>query len=103
VRSTARTRHVPARVRREVWERDGGRCAFAGTNGRCEERGFLEFHHVTPYAAGGKTIAANLELRCRPHKSHEAALFFGDGLPGFVRETPAAWGGETRSGPSHWR
>jgi len=39
------SRHVPAAVRREVWTRDGGRCAFVGTNGRCREQGFLEFHH----------------------------------------------------------
>jgi hypothetical protein len=99
----ARSRHIPADVRREVWGRDGGRCAFVGSNGRCEERGFLEFHHVTPYAAGGETIASNLELRCRPHNAHEAELFFVGRLPEVVRETPAAWDVETRSGPSHWR
>ena len=34
------TRHVPAAVRREVWRRDQGRCAFVGTSGRCCETGF---------------------------------------------------------------
>jgi 5-methylcytosine-specific restriction endonuclease McrA len=48
------SRHIPAAVRREVWRRDDGRCAFVGRNGRCTERGFLEFHHVQPYAAGGR-------------------------------------------------
>jgi hypothetical protein len=72
-----RSRHVPLRVRREVWKRDGGRCAFVGSQGRCEERGFLEFHHVQPYAVGGKPVADNLELRCRAHNQHEAELFFG--------------------------
>ena len=37
------SRHIPAAVRREVWKRDSGRCAFVGTDGRCQERGFLEF------------------------------------------------------------
>ncbi len=38
------SRHIPAEVRRAVWLRDGGRCAFVGRNGRrCTERGFLEF------------------------------------------------------------
>ena len=45
------------RVKREVWQRDGGRCAFVGTNGRCSERGFLEFHHVVPYADGGEAVS----------------------------------------------
>lgn len=48
------SRSIPAEVRRTVWKRDGGRCAFIAHNGhRCTERAFLEFHHVVPYAAGG--------------------------------------------------
>jgi hypothetical protein len=40
---TLGSRHVPARVRRAVWARDGGQCAFVSLNGhRCQERGFLE-------------------------------------------------------------
>jgi hypothetical protein len=38
------SRYIPANVKRNVWQRDGGQCAFVGTNGRCAERGFLEFH-----------------------------------------------------------
>lgn len=45
---TPGSRHIPAAVRREVWKRDDGQCAFVGTQGRCTERGFLEFHHVEP-------------------------------------------------------
>jgi len=59
------SRHVPAAVKREVWARDGGQCAFIGTAGRCTERGFLEYHHVIPFADGGGTTVANLQLRCR--------------------------------------
>ena len=84
--SSADSRHVPASVRREVWARDEGRCAFVGTNGRCAERGFLELHHVLPFAAGGKTTTQNLELRCRAHNGYEAQLFFG---PPMVREDAA--------------
>jgi hypothetical protein len=57
------SRHIPAAVKREVWRRDDGRCAFVGRNGRCSERGFLEFHHVQPYAAGGAATAENVQLR----------------------------------------
>ena len=70
---TTRSRHVPAAVKRAVWERDGSRCAFVGRQGRCRETGFLELHHVVPYADGGSTSVANLQLRCRSHNALEAA------------------------------
>ena len=66
------SRYIPASVRREVWARDGGQCAFVGTTGRCAERGFLEFHHVVPFAAGGQTTKDNLQIRCRAHNAYEA-------------------------------
>jgi hypothetical protein len=72
------SRHVPAAVRRAVWTRDGGRCAFVGANGRrCTERGFIEFHHTAPYAAGGAATVDSIELRCRAHNLYEGALDFG--------------------------
>jgi len=83
------SRHVPAAVKREVWTRDEGRCAFVGAGGRCAERGFLEFHHVIPFAEGGETTAGNLELRCRAHNAYEAAQHFGTL---FVREEHGLYG-----------
>jgi hypothetical protein len=71
------SRHIPAAVRREVLRRDGERCAYVGTHGRCRELAFLEFHHVIPFADGGETSAANLQLRCRAHNQHEATLWSG--------------------------
>jgi len=70
------SRHIPAAVRRAVWARDGGRCAFVGARGRCTERGFLEFHHVVPYAAGGEATIETIALRCRAHNQYEAMLDF---------------------------
>jgi hypothetical protein len=32
---------------------------------------------VIPFAEGGGTSAANIQLRCRAHNQHEAALWFG--------------------------
>jgi hypothetical protein len=73
------SRHVPAEVKREVWLRDLGRCAFVGEGGRrCGERGFVEFHHVAPHAAGGEPTVDNIELRCRRHNDYEARAYFGD-------------------------
>lgn len=89
-----RGRHIAASVRREVWKRDEGQCAFVGTQGRCEERGFLEFHHVEPFAAGGAATIENIELRCRAHNGYEADLFFRRWM---VREDAAVV--EARLGP----
>jgi 5-methylcytosine-specific restriction endonuclease McrA len=75
--SKTRSRYIPAAIKRAVWTRDGGQCAFVGHQGRCTERGFLEFHHVDPYATGGERTAKNIELRCRNHNVHEAEQFFG--------------------------
>ena len=81
------SRHIPADVRRRVWKRDGGQCAFVGTQGRCTERGFLEFHHVVPYADGGESTVENLELRCRAHNVYEADRWNGTL---FARESRAS-------------
>jgi len=72
--SRSQSRYIPARVRRAVWQRDQGRCAFLGSDSRCGETGFLEFHHVVPFAAGGPTTTNNLQLRCRAHNAYEAAI-----------------------------
>jgi hypothetical protein len=74
------SRNVPAEVKRLVDGRDKRRCAFVAPNGqRCDERRFLEFHHVVPYAAGGQPTAENIQLRCRVHNGYEADLFYGPG------------------------
>jgi hypothetical protein len=87
-RRASRTRHVPAIVKRTVWARDQGRCAFVGTHGRCVETSFLEFHHVRPFAVGGATDTDNLQLRCRAHNAHEAACYFGEDLLGAAEVAP---------------
>lgn len=71
------SRRITAAVRRQVWARDEGRCAFVGSQGRCTERGFLEVHHLKPFAAGGASTVQNLELRCRAHNVYEAEKVFG--------------------------
>jgi len=74
------SRNVPAEVKRLVSPRDQRRCAFVAPDGRrCDERRFLEFHHVVPYAAGGLPTAENIQLRCRAHNGYEADLFYGPG------------------------
>ena len=82
------SRHIPAAVRSAVWKRDDGQCAFIGTDGRCSERSFLEYHHIKPFAAGGRSLVENICLRCRAHNRYEAERYFGPGSL-FVRESPS--------------
>jgi hypothetical protein len=93
------SRHIPAEVKRAVWVRDLGRCAFVGTDGRrCNERAFVEFHHVRPYAVGGEATVENIQLRCRRHNGYEARAYFDKGQAddgeGVVREPATRYGSE---------
>ncbi len=79
----ADSRHVPAEVKRAVWLRDLGRCAYLSPEGRrCGERAFVEFHHVRPFSAGGGATAENIQLRCRRHNGYEARVFFAGSQAG---------------------
>jgi Holliday junction DNA helicase RuvB len=49
---------IPSEVRREVWRRDGGKCA------RCGSRENLEYDHIIPVSMGGSSTARNIELLC---------------------------------------
>src|SRR5262245_30520381 len=72
-------RDPPNAVKRAVWERDEGRCAYVSPEGRrCEELAFLEFHHRRPYAKRGEATVDNIALRCWRHNQYEAQLLFGD-------------------------
>jgi hypothetical protein len=82
----SRTRHIPATIKRAVWLRDGGRCAFVARNGRrCDACALIEFHHVDPYAVGGAATVDNIQLRCRAHNAYEADLFYGRREPTSVQ------------------
>jgi hypothetical protein len=81
------SRDIPARVEREVWARDDGRCAFVGRSGmRCSSRSYLEFHHRDPHANGGPPTLENIALRCRAHNVYESELIFGRFAPAADRE-----------------
>ena len=91
--------YIPAMVKRVVWVRDRGRCAFVAADGhRCGERGFVEFHYNdVPYGVGGKPTVDNVQLRCRAHNQHEADVYYGRRhLADRVEETGPAYGSVTR-------
>ena len=71
--------HIPARVKREVWTRDGGRCRWPlASGGLCGATRSLELDHVVPLARGGTTTTANLRVLCRFHNQLAARQAFGD-------------------------
>jgi 5-methylcytosine-specific restriction endonuclease McrA len=69
---------IPAAVRRAVWSRDQGRCAWPlDTGGRCGSTHRLELDHIQPRARGGEPTEANLRLICAAHNRLAARLAFG--------------------------
>lgn len=76
---TPKSRHIPAAVRRTVYERDVGRCAYVNGQGRrCQTRERLEFHHDgTLYARGGDHSPENIRLMCRVHNALLAEQEYG--------------------------
>jgi hypothetical protein len=77
-----RSRHIPATVKRAVWWRDAGQCAFVAAAGqRCTQCTFLELHHIQPYALGGAATISNLSLRCKRHNQYEGEVVFGTRSP----------------------
>ena len=88
-------RHIPARVKRAVVERDGGRCAHIGDGGkRCDATRDLEFDHILPVARGGESTVTNVRQLCRTHNQLEAERVYGhafmEGRRGAAAEGRAA-------------
>ena len=97
-RPSAARRTIPAHVRREVWERDQGRCTFVSDTGhRCTARKLLEFDHVDPVARGGQATVDRMHLRCRAHNQHEAERAFGAEFMREKREQARREAGEKRA------
>jgi hypothetical protein len=71
-------RSIPAPVRRAVYERAGGCCAFVDARGRrCGARRRLEFHHRHPHGHGGDRTPDNISLLCRSHNLYLAEIDYG--------------------------
>ena len=68
-------RAIPTAVKRQVWQRDGGRCSYLDrrTGRRCNSRHLIEIDHILPYALGGGADPANLRLLCHAHHRHRHA------------------------------
>jgi 5-methylcytosine-specific restriction endonuclease McrA len=87
---------IPAEVRRQVWERDGGRCAWVGPDGRrCDSRWQLEVDHVRPPSLGGTSTLKDLRLACRPHNLFHAEQVYGRELMRKYRKGESATPGDS--------
>ena len=73
------SRFVPRTIKREVWTRDGGRCAYAAPDGRrCESHEALEYDHIVAWADGGRSDTPdNIRLLCRAHNQRLGRRRFG--------------------------
>lgn len=49
---------IPTAMKREVWQRDQGKCVECGSNKN------LEFDHIIPVSKGGANTVRNLQLLC---------------------------------------
>jgi hypothetical protein len=67
------SRTVPGWLRRLVHHRDGGTCVFHG----CDNRNWLQVHHIVHWSKGGTTDLDNLILLCGFHHRfvHEEGWF----------------------------
>ena len=76
-KSCASGRAIPAAVKRQVWQRDGGRCSYVDrrTGRRCNSRHMIEIDHILPYALGGGADPGNLRLLCGAHHRHRHAPY----------------------------
>ncbi len=73
--------HVPAHVRRAVWERDGGRCQHPlASGGACGSTVRVELHHRRSRHRGGPPTVENLTTLCGFHHDRETRREFGDDL-----------------------
>jgi len=68
-------RYIPAWVKKIVWERDDGRCAWRFPEGTvCGSKDWIEYDHVKPFAKGGRSDSPrNVRLLCRLHNREAAA------------------------------
>ena len=92
VSDSRKSRTIPSSLRRALRARDRG-CRFPG----CENRRFVDAHHVHHWAHGGKTTLGNLVSLCRRH--HRAVHEGGYRVDADGRFF-YPWGGEIPAAPA---
>jgi len=73
--ASKRSRYIPAKTKRIVFQRARHQCEFTTPNNkRCESKHFLEVDHKHSYSQGGGNELQNLQLLCRQHNQRKAEL-----------------------------
>jgi hypothetical protein len=73
--------YIPASVRREVWERDQGKCQWPlHAGGVCGSQLRTELDHIHLRCRGAEPIASELRVLCHFHNQLHARLALGDAL-----------------------
>ena len=74
---------IPVTVRRAVWARDHGRCAWPlDGGGCCGSTHRLELDHIIPWAEWGPSTLENLRVVCALHNAVAARQAFGERVVG---------------------
>ena len=74
-RASKRSRYIPAKTKRIIFQRAHHQCEFTTPNNkRCESKHFLEIDHKHSYSQGGGNEIQNLQLLCRQHNQRKAEL-----------------------------
>jgi 5-methylcytosine-specific restriction endonuclease McrA len=83
--------HIPAAVKRAVWARDGGCCAWRLEDGSvCGSRRRVQYDHVRPEAHGGESTVENVRLLCQAHNLLARRIFGDAWMDRFRRGREAA-------------
>jgi hypothetical protein len=96
--------HIPAAVRREVWSRDEGKCAWPlDSGGICGSTTRVEIDHIVPRGRGGPSTIDNCRLTCAAHNQFAARQVYGDKhMDLFTRSVPVAREAETPGWGTAW-
>lgn len=76
-RRVGRRKPIPAFIKRQVHLRDGCQCTHIDGQGRrCENRKWLQIHHIQPVSQGGANEVTNLTTLCSAHHDlvHQLSL-----------------------------
>ncbi|MEZ4755123.1 MAG: HNH endonuclease signature motif containing protein [Bdellovibrionota bacterium] len=77
------SRHIPSKIRDEIYLRDKGQCTFESPDGtRCCTEHDLEIDHIIPFSVCKSHEVDNLRLLCRKHNMLMAEQAYG---AGFIR------------------
>ena len=68
-------RNIQAQVAHTLHIRDLGKCRFVYSNGkRCQNKRWIEKHHIKPVSSGGLSVAENLVTLCSGHHKYQHAI-----------------------------